>query len=140
MRGNSPTWTMELGCAPVLPYIKKGMLPFLTQKNKGNFPQNSEELFSLFLSLMCGSQSLEPALGVRGFSTIRTPSCCWTPGPDLSSSAASAGSEPGGHGIHRMCASTTRCCTCGTRHRWSVYTAMRSSWAYVFTDNVPTGT
>ena len=52
----------------------------------------------------------------------------------------SAGPEPGGRCIHHMCASTTRCCTCGTHHRWSIYTAMRSSWAYVFTDNVPTGT
>ena len=75
-------------------YIKGGgVLPPLQQLHTKSFAH-----LSLLLSPSLFPLLVVPQIGtsIRGletwdigeFSTIRTPSCCWTPGPDLSSSAA----------------------------------------------------
>ena len=137
---------------PFVLYIdRKGAL-FSTPKNTQKIPEKIQKN-SVDLSLL-----LSPSLSLVWFSSLEPAHRVWRHGTlerflhhthavvllDSRSGSVfflcSAGPEPGGRRTHRMCASTTKCCTCGTRHRWSAYTAMRSSWAYVFTDNVPTGT
>ena len=151
--GIVPHCLWRLGCTPFVLYIdRKGPL-FSTQKNTHKIPEKYRKIL-----LICLFSFFPLSLSLVWFPSLELAHEDWRHGTlerflhhthavvllDSRSGSVffrcSAGSESGGRRTHRMCASTTRCCTCGTRHRWSFYTAMRSSWAYVFTDNVPTGT
>src|ERR1041385_8057095 len=105
-------------------------VPLFYTENSRKLQKNSVDLSLSIFSFLERTPLVWRLHWVGGFSTIRTPSCCWDPNP--SSFRCSPGSEPGGT------SGTTYVCNPARRYTCGAPSSLNTCHD-VFTDNVPTG-